>query len=436
MEERIRLAMAELGMHSACQKVIIGFSGGADSSALLHYFKDKAHQVVCVHINHMIRGDEAQRDEEFCRRICQGYGVELVCHKIDIPSLARERGQGIEQTAREERYRVFNELLEARGFDAILTAHNANDNAESVIFNLVRGSGANGMSGIKGKNGKILRPLILATRAQILEYCEKNNIEFVNDSTNDSTEYTRNYLRHEIVPWLLKLNPSLDSAIYRLTASLRTDDDFILAEATRFIDAYCDGGKIPADKIASLHDSVRARVLKLLSGENLDYKAISHCIDFISRSECSEVINLCKGVSFKRERDYFIFIKTSALLSSEFEITLRAGVNYIEQIGVAIAYMTDSAPNGMEHCLTLYLKDISGPLVARSRKEGDTIRHGKMTKRVKRIFNDRKIPTHLRDKIPMLCDDKGIVAIPGVAVRDGAKGSEKDIALKFYAKQA
>lgn len=427
----VERAVADYNMLSAYEKVIVGFSGGADSSALLHYFVGKARAVVCVHINHMIRGAEADSDEAFCKSVCEKYGIELSCHRIDIPALAKERGKGIEETAREERYHVFNEELLSRGFDAILTAHNANDNTESVIFNLARGSGANGISGIKAVNGKILRPLIYASRREILEYCEKNNIEYVTDSTNNDTEYTRNYIRHKIVPMLEELNPSLNSAVARLTASLRADEDFINSVAKEFVSRNCKDGKIPPIEFDALHQSVKARVLKLVAGKNLDNNAILACVAFMPSAKCGDMINLCKGISLKREGDYAAFVETSALARVEFSMLLEKGVSFINEANVTLAYNADNEPKGTPYfTLRLDKNKLRGNLYVRSRKDGDTIIQGRLTKKLKKLLCERKIPSHLRDKIPLICDDDGIVAIPEIAVRDGARG--EDIIIKFY----
>ena len=432
MNEQIALAVTQNGLDDAYGKVIIGFSGGADSSALLHYFKDKAKEVVCVHVNHMIRGDEAKRDETFCTRICEEYGVEIAVYTVDVPKLAKEKNIGLEQMAREVRYEIFEKERTKRNFDAILTAHNADDNIESVIFNLARGSGANGISGIKPKNGKILRPLILTSREKILNYCSENEIPFVTDSTNSDTDYTRNYIRHKIVPALKELNPALDESVARLGASLRQDDDMISAEAIKFINQFCQKGNLPRKNALDLHKSVTVRVLKTLSGENLDYKSITACLDFIENGKRGGVINLCKGVSFKCEGDYFTFVKTDMLAQVEFCIPINQGLNEIPQIGVTLAYMCDEVPIGKDLYFTLKLKNINGNLVARSKKDGDTIRHGKMTKKVKKILSEKKIPSHIRDKIPLICDNDGIVAISEVLVRDGSSGKDGDIIIRFY----
>ena len=433
MEGKIEKAILQGGMSCAYGKIIIGFSGGADSSALLHYFSKRAQSVTCVHVNHMIRAGEAQRDEDFCRSTCQKYGVEFVCHKIDIPKIASECGKGLEECARDERYRVLEAERASRGFDAILVAHNADDNVESVIFNLVRGSGANGIAGIKAVNGKIMRPLILATKKEILEYCEKNNVEYVTDSTNASTDYTRNYIRHEIVPALERLNPSLARSVARLGSTLRQDEELIEGLARDFINESCPNGRIYPKRIMECHDSIKARVFKMLSGENLDYKSIASCIDFVPRSKCGELINLCKGVSLKRESEYLTFVKTADLESVEFECALTKGINEIGAASVVILYDCDDAPNDKKcyFSITLAKNAINGELIARSRRDGDVILQGKMTKKVKKLMCERKIPSHLRDRIPIICDANGIVAIPEVALRDGVKG--KDIKLDFYA---
>lgn len=432
MEGKIERAVLINKMADAYKSVIIGFSGGADSSALLHYFAKRAKKVACVHVNHMIRGAEAERDEEFCRSICEKYGVELICHKIDIPALAKKEGRGIEEIARQERYRVFYEELEARGFDAILTAHNADDNTESIIFNLARGSGTNGIAGIKPVNGKILRPLILATRQEIIAYCEKNGIEYVTDSTNADTDYTRNYIRHEIVPALNKLNPSLNSATARLSEAVRMDEELLSRMAHDFVYEHCADGRLRYESFEKCHPSIMMRVLKILSKENLDYKAITSCLDFIPRSKSGEVINLCKGISLKREHNYLVFIKTKELERTEFSQELLPGLNEIKEIGVTVAYMSDLAPENKSLYCTINLRAdaIKGSLLARSRKEGDTIRQGKMTKKVKKLMCEAKIPSHLRNQMPIFCDELGIVAIPSIALRDGASG--KDIALRLY----
>ena len=418
MDAKIEYAIKAHSMDMAYSRVIIGLSGGADSSLLLHFFAKKSKEVACVHVNHMIRGAEADRDEEFCRRLCEKYGVPLVVHKIDILELAAKLGMGIEETARQERYRVFYEELEKRSFDAILVAHNADDNTESVVFNLARGAGINGLAGIKPVNGRVLRPLIYLSKEEIFSFCAENNIEYVTDSTNEDTDYTRNYIRHGIVPQLKKLNPDLNSAVSRMAETLRADEDFILSQAKEFM-LQCNGKAVNTDKLCALHKSVRARVYRLMSGVSLDYKSITACDELLFNSECGSYLNLRDGLVFKKEHDYVHFIDALQLKGEYFSYSVSDGM-YIKELDATLRLDTKRDKEAL-YSIALCTEGIKGALTVRSRIEGDKITVNKMTKRVKRILCDAHIPSHLRDKLPIVCDDGGICAVADLCICDRVK---------------
>ena len=431
MEKHIIEACKRYGMQSAFGKVIIGFSGGADSSALLHYFLSKSKEVVCVHVNHMIRGEEATRDELFCSDVCKKYGVELVIKHIDIPKIAEEKKIGLEECARQERYKVLREEKEKRHFDAILTAHNANDNLESILFNLSRGTTISGLCGIKPVNDDILRPLIFVSREEILEYLDENGIDHIEDSTNKDTDYTRNYIRHEIIPKLKEINPKIVDAAKRMSSSLRYDDEYLNLEAREFISSSIDDGKIKVGLLDNLDRALVNRILRILSHKNLDYVSCNKCYEFIYNSKTSNVINLNEGISFKREKDYFCFVKTKDFDKVSFSHELNEGVNYIPEIDETIILEYGDKEKRKEAYSVIRLdKDkIKGELIARNKEDGDVIISGKMTKKIKRIFSDKNIPTQSRDKIPLICDDNGVIAIPNISQKDNTKG--KDITLTF-----
>jgi len=442
MEKKIYEAVCRYGMEEIYNGAIVGFSGGADSSALLHYLKGKCSNLLAIHVNHMIRGEEADRDEAFCRSVCKKYGVELLVFSVDIPALAREKRQGLEQTAREERYRIFNEVLSSNPrYKRIVTAHNANDNAETVVFNLARGSGANGLSGIKPVYENVCRPLIYSSRNDIIKYCNDNNIEYVIDSTNDDTDYTRNRIRHAVIPELLKINPGLLTSCIRLGEILRADEEYISKEANRVID-MCIGGKISKEIAVSLDDAVLARVLKSVSGRNIEYSTVKACRQLIENWKTGKMVNLEAGLTFKLERSYCTFIKTSDVGRVEFYKPLKDGVNEIDSVGVIICINSelDRAGYELSGAVTLKASVVCGELFARSRQDGDTVKSGGMTKKIKRIFADRHIPSHKRDLIPLVCDGEGVLAIPGIVARDGAfvKKSQSDnetITIKVYKKR-
>ncbi|MBQ8840383.1 MAG: tRNA lysidine(34) synthetase TilS [Clostridia bacterium] len=436
LNTKIGKAIEVYNMEELFEGAIVGFSGGADSSALVHYLKDKTKNLLCVHINHLIRGEEALRDEYFCRSVCEKYGVRFASFRVDIPALSEERHKGIEETAREERYRIFRGLLEQHPeYKCIVTAHTANDNAETVLFNLTRGSGANGVSGIRPVLGNIVRPLIYATREDILEYCTENNVEYVHDSTNNDTDYTRNYIRHNVVPALEKINPNLVEACTRLSETLREDREYFDKKVDELFENEQIKDKLSLELAQNLEMPILTRTLIRLSCDKLDYKSIQSCIKLIKNGKTGKLVNLAHGISFKIERGYAKFIKSKELEKIEFSYKLEAGLTYLKEIDTYISLNDAEAPNGYyEVCSMLFCAEsLKGELTVRNKVDGDTIYHGKMTKKLKKMMADKHIPSHYRAKMPIVCDEDGVVAVPSLAIRDGAKG--KDVSIKVYIKK-
>ncbi|MBQ9719006.1 MAG: tRNA lysidine(34) synthetase TilS, partial [Clostridia bacterium] len=189
--------------------VIAAYSGGADSSCLLHHLvrwcAGNGVTLAAAHVNHGIRGEDADRDERFCRETCGKLQVPLYVLREDVPALAAQSGRGLEETARSVRYsffdRVSKELTGSPDAAVVATAHNADDHLETVVFNLLRGSGTRGLSGIDPlRDGRFVRPLICDTGAEIRRWCENHRVPYVTDATNADTDYTRNFIRHNIVP--------------------------------------------------------------------------------------------------------------------------------------------------------------------------------------------------------------------------------------------
>ena len=434
LESKIQKVVNDYQMDAIYDSAIIGFSGGADSSAILHYLKDKTKKLLCVHINHMIRGNESLRDEFFCKSVCEKYGVKFASYRVDIPFLAQERKKGIEETAREERYRIFDSLLKEGEYKCVITAHNANDNAETILFNLTRGCGLDGICGIKAEQGKILRPMIMATREEILEYCEQNQIDYVSDSTNFNTDYTRNYIRHNIIPSLKKINPCLVEACSRLSDTMMEDKEYFDNIVDNIIIDNKIEDKINIELINSLDYPIKSRLLKRLGGKNIDYVDLQSCIKLLRDGTVGKKINLSRGISFKIERGYAKFIKTKELDKVEYILPLKDGKNPIPQLELILVKDTDDTPYGYEKVCSIGLnkEEVSGELLVRSKQDGDTVYHGGMTKKLKKVMTDRHIPSHLRDKMPIICDSKGIISVVGLIQRDKVKG--KDINITVYKK--
>lgn len=435
LEKKIERAVSDYGMQSIYGGAIIGFSGGADSSSLLHFLSSRTKKLLAVHVNHMIRGEEADRDELFCKTVCEKYGVAFVSYKVDIPTLAAKRKKGLEETAREERYRIFDaELKKHPEYSCIVTAHNANDNAETLLFNLARGSGTNGMCGIKPINGKIVRPLIYCTKDEITSYCRDNNIEYVTDSTNADTDYTRNRIRHIIMPEMEKINAGFVEAASRLSGIIRKDDEYINSVCRRIISENGITDRADKELLLSLDAPLFYRIIKHMAGAETDSRTCSICHSFIESAGVGDFINLGGGISLKAERGYFRFIKTDELERKEYNVPLSNGLNLIDKIGVAVVLGdVGELPPGELVCeVSLNEDKIEGRLFARNRQDGDKIINGKMTKKLKRVFCDRHIPSHLRDEIPVICDEAGIVSVPGIINRDGAFDRCGKLKIRVY----
>ena len=436
MVNKINEAVSHYGMEKIYEGAIVGFSGGADSSALLHFLKDKCACLVAVHINHMIRGAEADRDEAFCKSVCEAYGVDLLTFKIDVPTLAMERHKGLEETAREERYRVFKEILRNNSkYRCIVTAHNANDNAETVIFNLARGTGVNGLCGIKPVSGDVFRPLINSTRSDIIKYCLDNNIKYVEDSTNQDTDYTRNRIRHRILPELLEINSGFLASCIRLGEILRRDEEYISREALSVVSGLTNG-QLPREMAMGLDRAVLSRVIKGMSQRNLEFSTVNSCLSLIDRWKTGKMINIEGGLTFKLERDYCIFIKTELTKRTEFCVPLVEGVNEIGDTGMVVCFGCTFDKRGyhQDGSVCLNAEAVVGSLYARNRYEGDKVKSGGMTKRLKRILSDRHIPSHKRDILPVICDELGVLTIPGIVARDGAYDKSGKIKINIYSR--
>ncbi len=424
--------------------ILLGFSGGADSVLLLLFLNEYrkrerlAFKIVCVHVNHGIRGDEANRDEDFSRAFCKEYADEFISLYRDIPTYSEEIGVGIEEAARNARYSVFGEIMQSRDdIGTIAVAHNATDNAETVIFNMIRGAGISGMCGIKPVRDNIIRPLISISKADIISALNESHVSYVTDSTNFSNDYTRNYIRNEILPALTKISADPVRSILRMTENLTEDMSFIDGEAKAVLDNITNN-EIPARVLRSLHPSVFARVITKLIFEHTncypEEKHIALLKELVNQSNFA--ISLPGEFDFVCQRDVCIFkSKKEKNIVSEIIFPLESGENRIigTNLTVFIGDVEETSSNVYNFSIQAYVSSdiIKRGLILRFKKEGDAYKYAGVTHKLKKVFNDRDIPPYQRSLIPILCDSEGIVFVPGLSVRDNAKGDDKSSLIKI-----
>ena len=229
MKDSVKKAVADYGMILKGDNIIVALSGGADSVSLLYTLNELKDELgfslSACHVDHNLRGAESDRDRAFAKSLCEKLSVPVSVFSVDVKGTVKKH-QSIEERARELRYEIFGRLAKENGAK-IATAHNANDNAETVLLNLLRGTGLKGLCGIPPVRDYLIRPLIYTPRAAIEAFCRENHIEYVTDRTNFSTDYTRNKIRLDILPRLTEINPSLIDGIARMTGNLTEDSVFL-----------------------------------------------------------------------------------------------------------------------------------------------------------------------------------------------------------------
>jgi len=415
------------------KKVLVAVSGGADSMCLLHWLKSRGIDVVAAHYEHGIRGAESERDMRFVQDYCRSNNIPLVLERGDVPAYAREKGMGLEEAARKLRYEFLEQQREILSCDLIATAHNLDDNAETVLMNLIRGSGTGGLSGIPSRRGNILRPLLKVSRAEIEEYLAENFLPHVEDSTNQSDDYTRNLIRHRIMPLIKEINPRFAEAAARTAELSRRDDECLSLLSAVFLSEH-EGFEPGADcaLLLSAPTAVVSRALRMRLGR-LSMEQVDHILDFCRGEGYGELDIPGRRLVRDGGRLYLDppaspTLGDRPLIPGESlvlpECSLRLDSEICEYLGEV---------NDLFKTSYLKYEIISSNLRVGARKEGDRLRPmGRgCSKSLKALFLESKYPRHLRDSCPVLRDDEGILLVYGHAVDERARPQIGEKALKI-----
>lgn len=300
VKDKVLEAVRLYNMLGSGDKVIVGLSGGSDSVALLHCLKcleaELGITVYACHINHNLRGEDSDRDQAYAERLCNQSEIPLRIFSVDVSGTVLKH-QSTEERARELRYEAFGQLSEELGGAKVATAHNACDNTETVVMNMLRGTGLKGLCGIPPVRDYLIRPLILCSKDEILDYCKENKLEYVTDMTNFSVAYTRNKVRLELIPKLLEINPSLIDTVQRMIHNLSADSEFLENTAEEALNSTrLSCGIYAVEELKGLPAPIFARAVSLMLKEkNVEPTAlrINGIIDIISKG--SGKINIEKN---------------------------------------------------------------------------------------------------------------------------------------------
>ena len=456
MIQKVLQTIEKYSMLQKGDKVIAAVSGGPDSMSLLHMLsclKEQLGITICAaHVNHCLRGAEADEDEEYVKNFCSENGIDFYSKRIDINKKAEAEGVSLESAGREARYEYFEELRKKLHAQKIALAHNANDQAETVLMRIFRGTGAEGLIGIKPVRDKIfIRPLIRVSRDEIEEYCRKNNIEPRIDKTNLENIYTRNKIRLDLIPYLKKnFNEDVIGAINRLSDIVAADNEYIEQETLNKYKIYC---RFHSQKIIIVKEAFNQKyavITRIIRNALIN---LTGSIYNLERIHIDEIINLQKNQTGKTAMlpdglkvenvygDIYIYsskyIKENSICSGENkEYPVHIGEDtYIDHFNITVAAIIKSPGPEIDFKSGKYTKyfdldKINGDISIRSRKNGDVFSPlGLMgTKKIKNIYIDMKIPREDRDKIPLLCFGNDIAWIIGYQISEKYKvdaGTEK-----------
>lgn len=419
--------MAEYAMTNAGDTVVCGLSGGADSVSLLLAMRILSSElgiaVEAIHVNHCLRNDESDRDESFCRELCKRLNVPFIAVSCDVRRFAEENSLSIEDAARRMRYGVFREYSAGK---KIATAHNADDNLETVILNLTRGTALKGLSGIPPVRDGIIRPLLTVSRREIEEFLTSQGQNYVTDSTNLTEDYTRNKIRRRIIPVMRELNSSITATSVTTLAGLRSENELIEAQVTAAEEKCLNDGFFRG--LGEYPEVIRRRCIsRMLSKNGLP---VSHK----RLADCDQILLNGGKLDLSGDR-YFVSDRDSAGLRTIVPISgevvskpLEIGENSIFS-GARLVCEVLECDNRLKiedvnKKLTFYLLDcdkIKGEAVVRSRKYGDRIQlSGKdFTSSVKKLINE-KVPAAIRPTLHFIEDEEGTIMAEGIGTAQRA----------------
>lgn len=395
-------------MVSPGDTVVCAVSGGADSMAMLWAFyllREKLGITVsAAHFNHGLRGAESERDAAFVRDFCDRFDIPFYCGSARV-----EAGKkGLEAAARDARYGFLKSLP-----GKIATAHTANDNAETVLMHIVRGTGLKGLGAIAPVNGKLIRPMLLVTRKEVLSFLEENNLHYVTDSSNGEDVFLRNRLRHHVIPVLEQENPRLAENLSAMALGLREDEAALTA--------LIQSDPLPSvQELRQMEPSLRRRILKFFLERNgvcePEREHVLLTENLVFSGKPSARASLPGGITVCRNYDKLEAVRDAAALRTT--VLECPGITEIPELNLRVICETVSKAS---ESTDGFMVEPQGQIILRPRLAGDTIRLPGGSRSLKKLFIDRKIPASRRDRIPVIADEQGVLGVYGFGLNEERK---------------
>ncbi len=408
-------------MLSACavtpeDGILVALSGGADSVALLLESirwknENRIKRVTAAHFHHGIRGTEADRDAAFCKALCEKCNVPYLEGRADIPTISKDKGLSLETAAREERYRFLRDAMETEKLSCIAVAHHKDDQAETLLLHLIRGSGLEGLCGMQPRCGDLIRPLLPVSKSEILDFLAERGQPYCRDSTNESEDAARNKLRLSVMPLLRALNPRVTDALCRTAVYLQEDAVFLNEHADRLYET-----EQSRYSLSQLPPALRLRVLRrYLPYSDFDRHDLE-TLDSLLTAKTGTERNLKDGYRAWTDLDT-LRVEPIETVSYSFPLTVGAFTALPNGQAITVQLVEEASFPCKPSEAYIDAAAVEGKLYVRTPKDGDRFTpfgmHG--TKLLSDYFTDRKVPRFQRS-IPLVCDGRGIVFVAGYTV--------------------
>lgn len=422
--------------------VAVALSGGADSVALLHLMR-AYRGLVAVHVHHGIRADEADRDADFCRTLCGKLDIPFYLLHVNAPAVASETGESLETAARDARYKAISTLMREKNIPVLLTAHHADDQLETMLQHLLRGSGTRGLCGIPtcrplGEGQVVVRPLLGVQKSALLAYLQEQGLTFVTDSTNGEICCQRNFLRLRVLPLLRELQPNAPLMAARCAEALTGDEQYLDSLAADFLTR--EGDTPTRQALLALPRPVLVRVLRRLLPEPPSAKHVEAICALLQGTRQSATLSLPQGITLQLRRGRLFVVSKETNIAPTVALWRAEALCKTADLPNGLTVLGTPTPAQQAELTARYTyhatasvnqATLVGTLHVRTREAGDVILSGHMHKSVRRLGCLSQLLPAVRARMPLLCDSDGIVAVPFGPTRDGT-AKNADLAVHFY----
>jgi len=446
IEEKVINFIARYGLIGQKENLLIAFSGGPDSVFALHFFYKFRKKFRCnisaVHFNHNLRGNESKEDENFAIAQCKKLRVDLNIIQLDVKAFAKKNKLSLEEAARILRYNELSKFAKRNSIDKIITAHNLNDNTETILMNLFSGTGISGLSGIPIKRENIIRPLLCLTKKEVLQYLNHNKINYRIDSSNLENDFKRNFIRNKILPLIEEINPSFDDALFRSSQNFLKQKEFENKSIEYLIQNFSkkikNGYELSLD-LLKIYDEIPGEFLKFFLKKYFNYQ-LEHKdyikINKLAFNQKGKSIALKNYLKVIKESDALVF--TKKIIDNIEAVEIKIGESKkISEKTIKIESTTKSEKLSPDNYELIAADNLDDTFIIRNWKIGDKFKPlgMKKEKNVSDFLTDLKIPAAVKKEQLVMINRNQIIWIVGLRISDDVKiTSETKKVIKLWIK--